>query len=98
MKNKIARIWEVFLCDADPVNAETCENLSLCFIFDTIVYNMGCLLYLYILDNQFKYWKLLENINIISFNLSEREMYEISGINKNYRVRFDPDSCDYSKL
>lgn len=42
--------------------------------------------------------RLRENINIFDFSLSNEEILLIDSINKNFRVRHDPDNCDFSKL
>ena len=42
--------------------------------------------------------RLKENISILDFVLSEKEMLLIDDLNENFRVRHDPDNCDYSKL
>jgi len=42
--------------------------------------------------------RIAENLSIINFDLQDTEMLEIDGINKNMRVRHDPDNCDFSKL
>lgn len=42
--------------------------------------------------------RMLENIDIFDFALTGEEMDEIDAQNKNYRIRHDPDNCDYSKL
>ena len=42
--------------------------------------------------------RLIENISIDDFQLSEDEMIQIDGINEDFRVRFDPDNCDFDKL
>lgn len=41
---------------------------------------------------------LKENFSIFDFTLSEEEMQQISAININSRLRYDPDNCDFSKL
>ncbi|MGN0556388.1 MAG: aldo/keto reductase [Acutalibacteraceae bacterium] len=41
---------------------------------------------------------LAENANIFDFALSEAEMQEITAININSRLRYDPDNCDFSQL
>ncbi|MCD7831472.1 MAG: aldo/keto reductase [Firmicutes bacterium] len=41
---------------------------------------------------------LKENFSIFDFSLSENEMQQISAININSRLRYDPDNCDFSKL
>jgi len=42
--------------------------------------------------------RLKTNIDIFNFNLSKNDMDLIDGINKDFRVRHDPDNCDFSKL
>lgn len=42
--------------------------------------------------------RMLSNINIFDFALSQDEMRRIDGMNENYRVRFDPDNCDFTKI
>lgn len=42
--------------------------------------------------------RLTENISVFDFALSCEEMAAINSINIDYRTRFDPDNCDYSKL
>jgi diketogulonate reductase-like aldo/keto reductase len=42
--------------------------------------------------------RLQENISLFDFSLSEPDMHAIDSINENFRVRFDPDTCDYTKL
>jgi diketogulonate reductase-like aldo/keto reductase/polysaccharide pyruvyl transferase WcaK-like protein len=42
--------------------------------------------------------RLKENIDIFDFSLSEEEMNLINQLNINFRVRFDPDNCDFNKL
>lgn len=42
--------------------------------------------------------RLKENISLFDFALSEEEMNIIDGINQNFRVRHDPDNCDFSML
>jgi len=42
--------------------------------------------------------RLKENISIFDFNLSDQEMKSIDLLNIDFRVRYDPDSCDFSKL
>lgn len=42
--------------------------------------------------------RLKQNINIFDFNLSEDDMDLIDKLNINFRVRYDPDNCDFSKL
>jgi diketogulonate reductase-like aldo/keto reductase len=44
------------------------------------------------------YQRLLQNIDLFDFELSESEMAEISGLNENYRVRHNPDTVDFSKV
>ena len=42
--------------------------------------------------------RLKQNISIFDFNLSEDEMDMINQLNINFRVRHNPDNCDFSKL
>lgn len=42
--------------------------------------------------------RMRANIDIFDFQLSGEEMHEIDLLNEGYRVRHDPDTCDYSKL
>lgn len=42
--------------------------------------------------------RLKENIDIFDFEISKEDMDKINSINENYRVRYDPDNCDFSKL
>ncbi len=42
--------------------------------------------------------RLRENINIFDFELSNEEMVAIDSINRDFRVRHNPDHCDFSKL
>jgi len=42
--------------------------------------------------------RLKENFDIGDFALTEDEMREIDRLNVNFRVRHDPDHCDFSKL
>ena len=42
--------------------------------------------------------RLKENISIFDFVLDENEMAQINALNENYRVRYDPDNCDFRKL
>lgn len=42
--------------------------------------------------------RLKENIDIFDFGLTEGEMSEINALNQNFRVRYDPDNCDFRKL
>jgi len=42
--------------------------------------------------------RLRENIDIYDFSLSDEAMAAIDGLNIDFRVRFDPDNCDFSKL
>lgn len=39
-----------------------------------------------------------ENIEVFDFNLSERDMNAISGMNINSRIRYDSDNCDFMEL
>lgn len=42
--------------------------------------------------------RLKQNIDIFDFSLTTKEMMEIDALNQNYRVRYDPDNCDFKKL
>jgi methylglyoxal/glyoxal reductase len=42
--------------------------------------------------------RLRENIDIFNFELSTEEMQRIDNLNCNFRVRHDPDNCDFYKL
>lgn len=42
--------------------------------------------------------RMIDNISINDFKLTKEEMLQIDNINENYRVRHNPDTCDYSKL
>lgn len=42
--------------------------------------------------------RLKQNIDIFDFCLTDREMEAINELNQNYRVRYDPDNCDFRKL
>ena len=42
--------------------------------------------------------RMESNFNIFDFELTPAEMANIEDINENYRVRHDPDNCDFSKL
>ena len=42
--------------------------------------------------------RLKENISIFDFTLSDEEMKAIDILNIDFRVRYDPDNCDFSKL
>ena len=42
--------------------------------------------------------RLLENISIFDFKLSDDDMARIDSVNIDFRVRHDPDNCDFSKL
>ena len=42
--------------------------------------------------------RVKENTDILDFNLSNDEINLIDAINQNFRVRHDPDNCDFSKL
>lgn len=42
--------------------------------------------------------RMVENINVLDFSLSEQELYDIDRININSRLRYDPDNCDFTLL
>lgn len=42
--------------------------------------------------------RIKSNINILDFSLSEEDMERIEGMNEDYRIRHNPDNCDFSKL
>lgn len=42
--------------------------------------------------------RLRENIDIFDFSISAEDMEKIESINKNFRVRYNPDNCDFTKL
>lgn len=42
--------------------------------------------------------RLKENISILDFNLTEEEIEKIDSLNIDFRIRFDPDNSDFSKL
>lgn len=42
--------------------------------------------------------RLKENIDIFDFSLDDEEMRLIDGLNCNFRLRFDPDNCNYDIL
>lgn len=42
--------------------------------------------------------RLLDNISVFDFNLTEEEMSKIDAININSRLRYDPDNCDFTAL
>lgn len=42
--------------------------------------------------------RLKENISICDFALSETEMNTLDRMNRDFRVRHDPDTCDFTKL
>lgn len=48
--------------------------------------------------NSMNYKHLKENFNIFDFNLSKEEVEQISAININSRLRYDPDHCDFRRL
>jgi hypothetical protein len=37
-------------------------------------------------------------MNIFNFNISADDILAIDNINENFRLRHDPDNCDFSKL
>lgn len=37
-------------------------------------------------------------MDIFDFNLTQEDIEKINSINEEYRVRYDPDNCDFSKL
>lgn len=41
---------------------------------------------------------MLDNINIKEFSLTEEEVKQITSININSRLRYDPDNCDFRQL
>ena len=44
------------------------------------------------------YSRLKSNIDIFNFTLDDKEIKSIDNINEDFRVRNDPDNCDFSKL
>lgn len=42
--------------------------------------------------------RIKENLNIFDFKLTEDEMSKIDSMNEDYRVRYDPDTVDYTKV
>ena len=40
----------------------------------------------------------MENISVQDFELTKEDMQEIDGCNENYRVRHNPDTCDFKRL
>ena len=42
--------------------------------------------------------RMKSNIDIFDFELSPKEINRIEEMNENYRIRHDPDNCDFSKL
>jgi diketogulonate reductase-like aldo/keto reductase len=42
--------------------------------------------------------RLKENISIFDFNLTDKEMDVLDLLNVDFRVRYDPDNCDFSML
>ena len=42
--------------------------------------------------------RLRANLDLFDFKLTDDEIKNINKINEDYRVRFNPDTCDYSKL
>lgn len=42
--------------------------------------------------------RLKSNINIFDFKITDIDMDLINQINKNFRVRYNPDNCDFNKL
>jgi diketogulonate reductase-like aldo/keto reductase len=45
-----------------------------------------------------KLGRLKENIDIFKFTISDNDMCEIDALDCDFRVRFDPDNCDFTKL
>lgn len=41
---------------------------------------------------------LIENANIFDFELTKKEVSEITAVNISSRLRYDPDNCDFTKL
>lgn len=41
---------------------------------------------------------LRQNYNVFDFELTQQEVYEITKININSRLRYDPDNCDFRQL
>ena len=42
--------------------------------------------------------RLIENIDFFDFEISNEDMKKIDLINCNFRVRYNPDTCDFTKL
>lgn len=42
--------------------------------------------------------RMKSNIDIFDFELSSEEMDRIEGMNENYRIRYNPDDCDFSRM
>jgi methylglyoxal/glyoxal reductase len=42
--------------------------------------------------------RIRENMAVSGFKLTDDEMQAVDGLNEDFRVRFDPDNCDFSKL
>lgn len=42
--------------------------------------------------------RLVENLKSVEFALTESDIGKIDALNEDFRVRFDPDNCDFSKL
>ena len=42
--------------------------------------------------------RIRENFDIFNFELSDEELKKIDNLNENYRVRYNPDTVDYTKV
>jgi methylglyoxal/glyoxal reductase len=42
--------------------------------------------------------RIRSNREVCNFKLTDDEMQDIDSLNENFRVRFDPDNCDFSRL